>query len=88
MWAYIRILQGLLVEYKDEPVNIELAIVLLLSTKSHKSSDDEPMDPSDYLYLEGAHIYLTSRPDIQRAVSFGATRSVNPTRVEFKELIR
>ena len=46
------------------------------------------MDPSDYLHLKGALIYLTkSRPEIQTAVSFGATHSVNPTRRDFEELI-
>ena len=46
------------------------------------------MNPSDYLHLEGALIYLTkSRPDIQTAVSFGATHSVNPTWGDFEELI-
>ena len=35
------------------------------------------MEPSAYLHLEGALIYLTkSRPDIHTAVSFGATQSV------------
>ena len=46
------------------------------------------MDPSDYLHLKGALIYLTkSQPEIQTAVSFGATHSVNPTRGDFEELI-
>ena len=46
------------------------------------------MDPSDYLHLKGALIYLTkSQPEIQTAVSFGATHSVNPTRRDFEELI-
>ena len=46
------------------------------------------MDPSAYLHLEGALIYLTkSRPDIQTAVSFGATHAVTPTRGDFQELI-
>ena len=47
------------------------------------------MDPSDYLHFEGALIYLTkSRTDIQTAVSFGATHSINPTRGDFEELIQ
>ena len=46
------------------------------------------MSVTDYLHLEGALIYLTkSRPDIQTAVSFGATHSVSPTRGDFDELI-
>jgi hypothetical protein len=53
-----------------------------------RSAIAEPMDASEYLHLEGALIYLTkSRPDIQTAVSFGATHSVNPTRKDFEELI-
>ena len=53
-----------------------------------KSVNEEPMDPTSYLHLEGALIYLTkSRPDIHTAVSFGATHSVTPTRGDFEELI-
>ena len=52
------------------------------------STNAEPMQPSAYLHLEGALIYLTkSRPDIHTAVSFGATHSVTPTREDFEELI-
>ena len=52
------------------------------------STNAEPMEPSAYLHLEGALIYLTkSRPDIHAAVSFGASHSVTPTRGDFKELI-
>ena len=57
-------------------------------TNTSRSERDDPMDPSEYLHLEGALIYLTkSRPDIQTAVSFGATHSVTPTRGDFDELI-
>ena len=55
---------------------------------SSRSNDVTPMEVNEYLHLEGALIYLTkSRPDIQTAVSFGATHSVNPTRGDFDELI-
>ena len=47
------------------------------------------MDRSEYLHLVGALLYLTkSRPDIQTAVSFGATHSSSPTRGHFNELLR
>ena len=64
-----------------EPITPQRAV-------NSRSDDNQPMDSSEYLHLEGALIYLTkSRPDIQTAVSFGATHSVNPTRGDFDELI-
>ena len=76
-----KLLQGLLEEYKDELANHRARFPITPQRKkSSKSTLDEPIDPSDYLHLEGALIYLTkSRPDIQTAVSFGATHSVNST---------
>jgi hypothetical protein len=54
-----------------------------------QSKDLTPMDKSAYLHLVGALLYLTkSRPDIQTAVSFGATHSSAPTRGHFNELLR
>ena len=82
-------LQGLLEEYKDELVNNRARFPI---SPQHKESSrailNEPIDPSDYLHLEGALIYLTtSRPVIQTTVSFGATHSVHPTLGDFEELI-
>ena len=57
-----------------------------MSSRSNHSATyhiDEPMDPSSYLYLEGALIYLTNHT----AVNIGATHSVNPTRGDFNEPI-
>ena len=82
-------MQGLLEEYKDELANHRARFPITPQRKeSSRSTLKEPMDPSDYLHLEGALIYHTkSRPDIQTAVSFGATHSVNPTREDFEEVI-
>ena len=84
-----KLLQGLLEEYKDELAMHRARVPITPQRKeSSKSITDEPIDPSEYLHLEGALIYLTkSRPDIQTTVSFGATHSVNPTRGDFEELI-
>jgi hypothetical protein len=50
--------------------------------------DDTPMSRTEYLHLLGALIYLTkSRPDIQTAVSFGATNAAKPTHGAYKELL-
>ena len=82
-------MQGLLEEYKDELANYRARFPITPQRKeSLRSTLNEHMDPSDYLHLEGALIYLTkSRPDIETTVSFGATHSVNPTRGSFEELI-
>ena len=54
----------------------------------HRPTLDDSIDPSDYLHIEGTLIYPTkSRHDIQTAISFGTTHSVNPTRGDFEELI-
>jgi Reverse transcriptase (RNA-dependent DNA polymerase) len=54
-----------------------------------QSQDPTAMDRSEYLHLVGALLYLTkSRPDIQTAVSFGATHSAAPTRGHYNELLR
>ncbi len=83
------LLNNLLEEFKDE-LKAHRAREPLAPQRleGSKSSDHTPIDVSEYLHLEGALIYLTkSRPDIQTAVSFGATHSVNPTRSDFDELI-
>jgi hypothetical protein len=83
------LLQGLFDEFKDELKSHRAREPLAPQRlEGSKSADSTPMDVSEYLHLEGALIYLTkSRPDIQTAVSFGATHSVNPTRGDFEELI-
>ena len=60
-------LQSLLEEYKDELADHRARNPITPQRKeSSKSTADESMNPSDYLHLEGALIYLTkSRPDIQ-----------------------
>lgn len=84
-----KLLKSLFNEYEEElsghrvrePISPQRTI-------TSRSERDDPMDPSEYLHLEGALIYLTkSRPDIHTAVSFGATHSVTPTRGDFEELI-
>ena len=84
-----KLLQGLLEEYKDELAMHRARVPITPQRKEFsKSATDEPIDPSEYLHLEGALIYLTkSRPSIQTAVSLEATHSVNPTRGDFDELI-
>ena len=84
-----QLLQGLLEEYKEELEKHRAREPMApMRLESARSKSQEPMDPTEYLHLEGALIYLTkSRPDIQTAVSFGATHSVSPTRGDFDELI-
>ena len=84
-----RLLKSLFKEYENElrshrvrePITPQMMPAL-------RSINEEPMDPAANLHLEGALIYLTkSRPDINTAVSFGATHFVTPTRGEFDALI-
>lgn len=84
-----RLLQSLLDEYEVELKNHRARKPMAPQRmEASKSKSVEPMEVSEYLHLEGALIYLTkSRPDIQTAVSFGATHSVNPSRGDFEELI-
>ena len=84
-----KLLNALLEEYEDELEKHRARVPMSPQRlQASQSKDDEPMDPSAYLHLEGALIYLTkSRPDIQTAVSFGATHSKSPTRGDFEELI-
>jgi len=83
-----KLLASLCEEYADE-----LSLFRKQSSPQVKvefqSTDLTVMDKSAYLHLVGALLYLTkSRPDIQTAVSFGATHSANPTRSAFNEMLR
>ena len=50
--------------------------------------DSTPIDPTIYLHLLGALLYVThSRPDIMTAVSYAATKSVSPTTSDFDNLL-
>jgi len=50
--------------------------------------DETPIDRKTYLHLLGELMYLTkSRPDIQVAISFGATKSVSPTAADYDDLL-
>ena len=54
------------------------------------ASDHEstPIDPTTYLHLLGALLYVThSRPDIMTAVSYAATKSASPTTSDFHNLL-
>ena len=83
------LLNSLLDEYSEElQAHRSREPLSAQRSDSSRSNDVTPMDVNEYLHLEGALIYLTkSRPDIQTAVSFGATHSVHPTRGDFDELI-
>ena len=86
----LELFKSLFEEYKEELKNHRAREPLSPQRLpiSH-ATNAEPMEPSAYLHLEGALIYLTkSRPDIHTAVSFGATHSVTPTRGDFEELIQ
>ena len=53
-----------------------------------KLIDDTPSDRRQYLHLLGMLNYLLrSRPDISTALSFAATRAVNPTVADFDRLL-
>ena len=84
-----KLLLGFLKEYKDMLIDHRVRNPITPPRKeSSKSTDDDHMDPSNHLHLEGALLYFTkSRPTIQTAVSFGAMHSVNPTRGYFEDLI-
>ena len=84
-----KLLKSLFEEYREELRNHRARDPITPQRMpASRSVNEEPMDPSAYLHLEGALIYLTkSRPDIHTAVSFGATHSVTPTRGDFEELI-
>lgn len=60
------------------------------STNSNSQSNQQslPCDRKKYLHLLGALMYLTkSRPDIQTATSFAATKSQNPTEYDYDQLL-
>ena len=84
-----QLLQSLFTEYADLiAAHRTRGLLSAQRSPSTWSRDATPMDQSEYLHLEGALIYLTkSRPDIQTAVSFGATFSASPTQGAFDELI-
>ena len=55
--------------------------------RSSTPRDDTPINRKTYLHLLGELMYLTkSRPDIQVAISFGATKSVSPTVAEMRKV--
>ena len=83
-----KLLDSLAEEYADELSSFRHQNAPQVLETS-EAGDDTPYDRTKYLHLVGALLYLTkSRPDIQTAVSFGASHSASPTRDNFYELLR
>ena len=83
-----KLLKSLLDEFSDD-ISLFRKQSSLQVRNEFQSTDVTSFDRTQYLHLVGALLYLCkSRPDIQTAVSFGATHSAAPTRSNFNELIR
>ena len=83
-----KLLNSLLEEFTDE-ISLFRKQSSPQVREEFQSTDSSSFDRTQYLHLVGALLYLCkSRPDIQTAVSFGATHSAAPTRSHFNELLR
>ena len=59
-----------------------------LSYSAASDYESIPIDPTTYLHLLGALLYVThSRPDIMTAVSYAVTKAASPTMSDFNNLL-
>jgi hypothetical protein len=80
-----KILNDLFVKYNVKEVP---SAVTPIRPPSARKIDDTPMDPSEYLSLEGSLIFLLkTRLDIAFAVSHGATKSRAPVMEDWLDLL-
>jgi hypothetical protein len=53
-----------------------------------KDQGDEPCEQREYVHLLGMLNYIAhTQPDISTALSYAATKNINPTKANFKELL-
>jgi len=81
-----KLLGEILKEYP--PRNKGVQQPLRPKSRSKVVSSTKSIDQKEYLHLLGMLMYMShSRPDIQTALSYASTKSVNPTVEDFKDLL-
>ena len=82
-----KLLSNIFKEHEEALQNIRVRNSVPLNPNT-SSTDDTPFDRRKYLHLLGMLNYLLrSRPDISTALSYMATKSVNPTHDDYHSLL-
>lgn len=83
-----KLLQSIFDEFLEDSQRGKRRPQVPLRSTSNNTNDSPACDRRSYLHLLGMLNYLLrSRPDISTAISFAATKSVNPTMSDFERLL-